>query len=95
MAQAIVLYDADALLPLDAGVAADVGSEAAVLWPAPIVGAVGDRWLAGMPDEERLASWHLVEAGGRVSSAGAGLGVVSSYVPGGGLLVVRCGGHRR
>jgi predicted DCC family thiol-disulfide oxidoreductase YuxK len=56
------------------------------LWPAPIVGAVGDRWLAGMPVEERLASWHLVEAAGRVSSAGAGLAVVASYVPGGGLV---------
>ena len=56
------------------------------LWPAPIVGAVGDRWLAGMPVEERLASWHLVEAGGRVSSAGAGLAEVLSYVPGGGLV---------
>jgi predicted DCC family thiol-disulfide oxidoreductase YuxK len=53
------------------------------LWPAPIVGAVGDRWLAGMPVEERMASWHLVEAGGRVSSAGAGLAEALSYVPGG------------
>jgi predicted DCC family thiol-disulfide oxidoreductase YuxK len=56
------------------------------LWPAPIAGTVGDRWLAGMPAEERLASWHLVEAGGRVSSAGAGLADVLPYVPGGGLL---------
>jgi predicted DCC family thiol-disulfide oxidoreductase YuxK len=56
------------------------------LWPAPIVGAVGDRWLAEMPVDARLASWHLVEAGGRVSSAGAGLAVVASYLPGGSVL---------
>ena len=56
------------------------------LWPAPIVGTVGERWLAGMPVEERLASWHLVEAGGRVSSGGRGLAAVASYLPGAGPL---------
>jgi predicted DCC family thiol-disulfide oxidoreductase YuxK len=54
------------------------------LWPAPIVGPVGERWLAGMRVDERLASWHLVEAGGRVSSGGPGLAVVCRYLPGGG-----------
>jgi predicted DCC family thiol-disulfide oxidoreductase YuxK len=52
------------------------------LWPAPIVGPVGDRWLAAMPVAERLASWHLVEADGRVSSGGRGLAVVAGYLPG-------------
>jgi predicted DCC family thiol-disulfide oxidoreductase YuxK len=84
--QAIVLYDHDCgfcrwslgvLLMWDRGLA---------LWPAPIVGAVGDRRLAGMPMEERLASWHLVEAGGRVSSGGRALILVLGYVPGGGLM---------
>jgi predicted DCC family thiol-disulfide oxidoreductase YuxK len=56
------------------------------LWPAPITGPVGDRWLAGMPLDERLASWHLVEAGGRVSSGGRGLAAVLRYLPGGALL---------
>jgi predicted DCC family thiol-disulfide oxidoreductase YuxK len=53
------------------------------LWPAPITGPVGDRWLAGMPEAERVASWHLVEEGGAVTSAGAGLAVVLEYLPGG------------
>jgi predicted DCC family thiol-disulfide oxidoreductase YuxK len=53
------------------------------LWPAPIVSPVGERWLAGMPVAERLASWHLVEAGGRVTSGGQGLAVVCRYLPGG------------
>jgi predicted DCC family thiol-disulfide oxidoreductase YuxK len=83
--QAIVLYDHDCgfcrwslgvLLMWDRG----------RLWPAPIVGAVGDRWLAGMPMEERRASWHLVEAGGRVSSGGRALILVLGYMPGGGLM---------
>jgi predicted DCC family thiol-disulfide oxidoreductase YuxK len=81
--RAVVLYDHDCgfcrwtlglLLMWDRG---------RQLWPAPIVGAVGDRWLAGMPVAERLASWHLVEEGGRVSSGGRGLAVVMEYVPGG------------
>jgi predicted DCC family thiol-disulfide oxidoreductase YuxK len=53
------------------------------LWPAPIAGAAGDRWLARMPVEERLASWHLVEAGGVVSSGGRALAEVLRYVRGG------------
>jgi predicted DCC family thiol-disulfide oxidoreductase YuxK len=56
------------------------------LWPAPIESAVGERWLFGMPVEARMASWHIVEEGGRVSSAGLGILEILSYVPGGGLL---------
>jgi len=56
------------------------------LWPAPIAGPVGERWLAGMPVAERLASWHLVEAGGAVTSAGRGLASVLGYMPGGWVL---------
>lgn len=81
--RAIVLYDDDCgfcrwslglLLMWDRG---------RRLWPAPIVGAVGDRWLAAMPVSERLASWHLVETGGRVTSAGRALAEVLPYVRGG------------
>lgn len=56
------------------------------LWPAPIESSVGERWLGGVPIEERLASWHIVEEGGRVSSAGRGIVEVLEYVPGGRLL---------
>ena len=84
--QAIVLYDDDCGFCRWALGLLLMWDRRRRLWPAPIVGAVGDRWLAGMSVEERLASWHLVEAGGRVSSAGAGLAEVLSYVPGGGLV---------
>jgi predicted DCC family thiol-disulfide oxidoreductase YuxK len=56
------------------------------LWPAPIEGAAGERWLAGMPATERAASWHIVEAGGRVSSAGRGIPEILEYVPGGSVV---------
>ena len=81
--QAIVLYDHDCgFCRWTLGVLL-LCDRRRSLWPAPIEGEVGDRWLAGMPVEERLASWHLVEAGGRVSSAGSGLAVAASYLPGG------------
>ena len=81
--RAIVLYDHDCGFcrwTLGLLLAWDRGRR---LWPAPIEGPIGERWLVGMPVGERLASWHLVEEGGAVSSAGAGLGVVLEYVPGG------------
>lgn len=63
------------------------------LWPAPITGPVGERWLAGMPMADRLASWHLVEHG-VVSSGGRGLVAVSRYLPAGRVLAVVAPAYR-
>ena len=41
-----------------------------------------DALLRGMPEEERMASWHLVEPGA-VHSGGAAFGPVLSRLPGG------------
>jgi predicted DCC family thiol-disulfide oxidoreductase YuxK len=41
-----------------------------------------DGLLSGMPEEERMASWHLVEAG-TVHSAGAAFPPVFARLPGG------------
>jgi predicted DCC family thiol-disulfide oxidoreductase YuxK len=41
------------------------------------------RLLAGMPEEERLASWHLVDADGAVLSAGAAFPPLFRLLPGG------------
>ena len=41
------------------------------LRPVAIQSEEGDRLLAGMPEERRLDSWHLVTAAGAVHSAGA------------------------
>ena len=40
--------------------------------------------LAGMPEQERMASWHLVEADGAISSAGAAFAPLLRMLPGGG-----------
>jgi predicted DCC family thiol-disulfide oxidoreductase YuxK len=53
------------------------------LRPVPLGGAEADELLAGMPDEERMASWHLVGQDGAVRSAGDALPSVFDLVPGG------------
>jgi predicted DCC family thiol-disulfide oxidoreductase YuxK len=56
------------------------------LRPAAIQGPEGDRLLAGMPPEERLASWHAVDGDGVVRSGGAGLSAVFERLRGGRVL---------
>jgi predicted DCC family thiol-disulfide oxidoreductase YuxK len=40
-----------------------------------------DRLLAGMPEDERAASWHLVEPDARVHSAGAAFAPLLRLLP--------------
>jgi predicted DCC family thiol-disulfide oxidoreductase YuxK len=56
------------------------------LRPVAIQSEEADRLLAGMPEEERLASWHLVDADGRVRSAGAAFPELLRLLPAGGPL---------
>ena len=44
------------------------------------------RLLAGIGDEERMASWHLVEADGTIHSGGAAFAPLLRRLPGGGPL---------
>lgn len=53
------------------------------LAPVPIESPEGNRLLAGLGPEERLASWHLVLPGGRRLSAGAAAGPLLRALPGG------------
>ena len=84
--RAIVLYDDDCGFCRWALGLLLIWDRGRRLWPEPIAGAVGDRWLAGMREAERLVSWHLVEVGGRVTSSGRALAEVLEYVPGGAVL---------
>jgi predicted DCC family thiol-disulfide oxidoreductase YuxK len=52
---------------------------------APIQSAEGDARLAGLSEEERLRSWHFVDAQGRRHSAGAAAAPLLHELPGGGL----------
>jgi predicted DCC family thiol-disulfide oxidoreductase YuxK len=53
------------------------------LRPLAIQSEEADRLLAGMPEEKRLASWHLVDGDGAVRSAGAAFPGLFRLLPGG------------
>ena len=53
------------------------------LRPVAIQSAEGQELLAAIPPGERLDSWHLVEPGGRLRSAGAGAAPLARALPGG------------
>ena len=55
------------------------------LRPVPLGTEEADAFLAHMPEEERMASWHLVDRG-HVHSAGAAFPAVFDRLPGGGPL---------
>jgi predicted DCC family thiol-disulfide oxidoreductase YuxK len=53
------------------------------LRPVAIQSPEGARLLAEVPEERRLESWHLVEPGGGVRSAGAAAAPLARLLPGG------------
>ena len=56
------------------------------LRPVAIQSEEGGRLLPGMSPEAMLESWHLVEPGGAVTSAGAAAAPLARLLPGGGPL---------
>jgi len=59
------------------------------LRPVALGSEEADSLLAGMPEEDRMASWHLVEPGG-VRSAGAAFEPAFARLPGGRPLARLC-----
>ena len=53
------------------------------LRPVAIQSPEGDQLLAGMTEDERLASWHLVLPSGEVRSGGAAAEPLARLLPGG------------
>ncbi len=51
--------------------------------PVSLQSKQAERLLAGMPEGERIASWHLVGDDGQVRSAGAGIAPLLRLLPGG------------
>lgn len=82
-AQSVLLYDADCSFcrwSLDKILAWD---RAQRLRPLPIQSEEGSRLLAPIAPDARLDSWHLVEADGRVFSAGEAAPPLARLLPGG------------
>ena len=88
--RAIVLYDHDCGFCRWALSKLLAWDRDARLRPAPIQSPEGDRLLAGMSDEKRLSSWHLVEDG-EVRSGGAAFEPLLRRLPGGGPLAALAG----
>ena len=51
--------------------------------PVALQSAEADRLLAAVPEEGRMASWHLVTPDGRVRSAGRAVAPLLRLLPGG------------
>jgi predicted DCC family thiol-disulfide oxidoreductase YuxK len=51
------------------------------LSPVPIQSARGEELLAGVAQQDRLASWHLTGAEGTLYSGGAGIPVIFAALP--------------
>jgi predicted DCC family thiol-disulfide oxidoreductase YuxK len=51
--------------------------------PVPIQSTRGEALLIDMKREDRLRSWHLLDAGGMLHSGGAGIPVIFAALPGG------------
>jgi len=84
----VVLYDGDCGFckwSLDKILLWDRGGS---LRPVAIQSREGDELLASIEPARRLDSWHLVEPGGRVSSAGAAAEPLARLLPAGRPLAV-------
>src|SRR5258708_32406566 len=53
------------------------------LRPVALQSAEAGRLLAGTPEHQRMASWHLVVTNNRVLSAGAAIAPILRLLPGG------------
>jgi predicted DCC family thiol-disulfide oxidoreductase YuxK len=53
------------------------------LRPVSLQSKEAEDLLAGMPEDQRMGSWHLVRPDGEVSSAGAGIAPLLRLLPGG------------
>jgi predicted DCC family thiol-disulfide oxidoreductase YuxK len=51
--------------------------------PVSLQSKQAERLLAGMPEEQRMASWHLVGTDGEIHSAGAGIAPLLRLLPAG------------
>jgi predicted DCC family thiol-disulfide oxidoreductase YuxK len=54
--------------------------------PVSILSSRGDELLIDMERDDRLKSWHLLDSGGILYSAGAGIPVIFAALPGGALI---------
>ena len=86
-----VLYDADCGLCTWAVAVLLAWDRRGRLRPGAIQGADGERLLADLDPDARLASWHLVAPAGERSSGGAALAPLLRLLPGAGPVATAAG----
>jgi predicted DCC family thiol-disulfide oxidoreductase YuxK len=64
------------------------------LRPVALQDPEAERLLAGMGEDERMASWHLIGLDGRVVSGGAAFVPLGRLLPGGRPLAALVADHR-
>jgi predicted DCC family thiol-disulfide oxidoreductase YuxK len=82
---AALLYDRDCGFCRSCTAAVLAWDRRRALRPVALQDSEAERLLAGLPEEERMASWHLV-LDGRVHSAGRAFEPLLRLLPGGGPL---------
>ena len=83
MGGAILLYDRDCGFCRTCAAVVLAWDRHRALRPLALQDPEADRLLAPMPQEELMASWHLVEDGGRLTSAGAAFAPLLRLLPAG------------
>ena len=83
MSRPIVLYDADCGVCLWSMARVLAWDRRRRLRPLALQAPEADALLGGMDHERKMASWHLVSAGGNVQSAGRALVSLLRMLPGG------------
>jgi predicted DCC family thiol-disulfide oxidoreductase YuxK len=83
MRSATLLYDADCGFCRWSLAKILAWDRRGALRPVSLQSEEADELLRGMPEEQRMASWHLVDPEGELHSAGAGLPPLLRLLPGG------------
>ena len=83
MGGAILLYDRDCGFCRVCTAVVLTWDRRGALRPVALQHPEADRLLVGMPEEDRMASWHLAEDDGRVTSAGAAFAPLLRLLPAG------------
>jgi predicted DCC family thiol-disulfide oxidoreductase YuxK len=84
--EAVLLYDADCGFCRWCVAKALKWDRRGRLRPVALQDPAADELLAGLDDDERMASWHLVDGDGRRYSGGAAFAPLLSLLPRGGRL---------
>jgi predicted DCC family thiol-disulfide oxidoreductase YuxK len=86
MGSHVVLYDSDCGLCIWTLAKLLAWDRRRRLRPVALQDPEADALLDGIDEQRKMASWHLVQPGGQVSSGGAAVAPLAELLPGGGVV---------